>query len=221
MSSPYHLGAARHVLVGCRSERDGLVRDPVSDPVGQDLGGEVHPLPRLVRRRHGTEHGHEPHGQQGAVTDRVGQTAAQQPVQLPLRLVALSDQRRLRLPQRVVLSQGGLGGSGGAGQLPGPLIVACGEGVGHAEVHDGLLELAGCARLTGQDAGGLHHLVAVLVAFGDRAFVLADLEAVCLALVSGEQAGAYVPAVVGGPGQLLPLRVDGVEVGEWGAARGE
>lgn len=68
---------------------------------------------------------------------------------------------------------------------------------------------------------GLHHLVPVFVAFGDRAFVLADLEAVGLALVSGEQAGAHVPAVVGGPGQLLPLRVDGVEVGEWGAARGE
>ncbi|MFJ8696866.1 hypothetical protein [Streptomyces roseolilacinus] len=93
--------------------------------------------------------------------------------------------------------------------------------MGHAEVHDGLLELARRARLSGQDAGGLHHLVAVLVAFGDRAFVLADLEAVGLALVSVEQARAYVPAVVGGPGQFLPLGVDGVEVGERGAARGE
>ncbi|MEU2228518.1 hypothetical protein [Streptomyces sp. NPDC018347] len=69
-----------------------------------------------MRRWYGTEDGHEPHGQQGAVADRDGQ-AASQPVQFPLRLVALLDQRRLRLPQSVVQGQCGPGGVGGADQL--------------------------------------------------------------------------------------------------------
>ncbi|GAA3311655.1 IS630 family transposase [Streptomyces cinereospinus] len=70
---------------GFRAEGDDLVRDAVGDAVGQDLDGEVHPLPRLRGRRHGSEDGDEPHGRQGPVADCVGQTVARQPVQPPLR----------------------------------------------------------------------------------------------------------------------------------------